>query len=51
MSYPIVAYTGVYPDNRNIIIGNLADSQYPQEVIRIPDGGQLVSFVGCKGYN
>ena len=38
ISYPIVAYAGIYPDNRDIIIGNLADSQYPQEVIKLPYG-------------
>ena len=51
VSYPVVAYTGVYPDNTNIVIGNLADSEYPQEIIRIPDGRQLISFAGCNSYD
>ena len=28
--YPMVAYSGLAPDNREIIYANLSDNEYPQ---------------------
>ena len=41
LSYPFLFYTGLTPDCREIVIANLADTNQPQKIIRLPDGLQL----------
>lgn len=46
ISYPLVAYSGITPDNREVILGNLADREYPQLVIHLP--GILICFMNAS---
>ena len=48
ISYPLVAYSGITPDNREIILANFADREYPQQIIHLP--GQLICFMGASTY-
>ena len=54
MSYPFVAYSGITPDNRELIIANLADNESPQRIFHLYQnnieikGGtpEFICFVG-----
>ena len=48
--YPIVAYSGLAPDNREILFANLSDNEYPQQILHLPDECQFVCFVGSSTY-
>ena len=43
--YPLVAYSGLTPDRREIIIANLADKDFPQHIIHLSH--QMICFAGC----
>ena len=45
IDYPLMVYKGFAPDNREIIMANLADKQNPQKVLHLYDC-QFISFVG-----
>ena len=48
--YPMLAYSGLASDNREIIYANLSDKEYPQQIIHLPNGCQFVCFVGSSTY-
>ena len=33
--YPWVVYTGLLPDNRELVMANLADDDYPQTILHL----------------
>ena len=35
IDYPLMAYKGFAPDNREIILANLADQEHPQKIIHL----------------
>lgn len=35
IDYPLMAYKGFSPDNREIILANLADQEHPQKIIHL----------------
>ena len=45
IDYPIMAYKGFAPDNREIILANLADEEHPQKIIHLYEK-QFICFVG-----
>ena len=47
--YPWFVYTGLFPDNRELVMANLADDDLPQTIIHID--GQLINFFGYDGRN
>ena len=49
--YPIVAYSGLASDRREILFANLSDDEYPQQILHLPDDCQLVCFVGSSTYS
>ena len=47
--YPWFVYTGIFPDNREIVVANLADNDQPQLILHID--GQIICFFGYDGRN
>ena len=47
--YPWLAYTGLLPDNRELVFANLADEDCPQIILHID--GQFVCFFGYDERN
>lgn len=45
LSYPLMFYTGLTPDCRQIVIANLADTKQPQKIVTLPDGWILQNMV------
>ena len=41
VSYPLMFYTGVTPDCRQIVVANLADTKQPQRILTLPNDQQL----------
>ena len=41
VSYPLMFYTGVTPDCRQIVVANLADTKQPQRIVTLPNDHQL----------
>ena len=49
MKYPWFVYTGIFPDNRELVVANLADDDCPQLILHID--GQFICFFGYDGRN
>ena len=45
IDYPLMVYKGFTPDNREVIMVNLADKEHPQKVLNLFDR-QIICFVG-----
>ena len=35
VSYPYIAYSGITPDNKELIIANIADKESPQRILHL----------------
>lgn len=49
--YPLVAYSGLAADDREIILANLCDNEYPQQIVHLPDDCKFVRFIGSSTYS
>ena len=45
VDYPLMVYKGYMPDNREIVLVNLADKENPQKILHLYDM-QFICFVG-----